>query len=296
MKSDKSHTRRRTVLPIPADTHGGGTTALMMPGGWNLPDGGTHYPSKAQRIVSRQWEQGWGRVRELRKRSRLVVAHAGDAVEGDHHNTHQIIHKSVDIHEEIHTDCMDWGLQTAKFNSKRGDLLYYVHGTLAHNGTGSENNIAKDLDAVPYIEGTPERKFRDASYVFPHLKLNVNGVLFDIAHHGPTAGTRIWTQGNSLRATIKDIYYRCLDKKMPIPRYWIRAHYHEFAHEIYSGSQGTIEGFILPAFQLKTHYGHRVANHKLADIGMLIVVVEEDGRTWWECPMISYDETPVEFV
>jgi hypothetical protein len=270
----------RTVIAIPSDQHSGSTVGLMPPEPWPLVDGGSYTPSHTQHLIWDEWIECWEFARELRKRSRLIVIANGDATEGNHHHTTQVVSGRMDEQEAAHIACMDRALKIAKFG--RDDALYYIRGTEAHTDPGaqSEERIARDLGAIGERENC-------ASWY--HLRLKVNGVLFDIAHHpGIGVGSRYWTKGNSLRSMIKHIYMDSLDAKQPIPRYWIRSHDHEWSHEAYGGRRAEIDGFLTPAFQAKTGYGHKVASHKmLSDIGMLIVVVEDDGRTWWECPRLE---------
>ena len=56
------------------------------------------------------------------------------------------------------------------------------------------------------------------------------------------------------------------------------------------GIKGSTRAIMTPAFQLKTHFGHKVARNKLSSIGLVIVVIEADGRHYFEVPMLTYDE------
>lgn len=289
-----------TVVAIVADTHSGSTTGLLTPGRWVGLDGQTHQLSKGQKVLWGQWEECWYRVRDLRKKlkARLVVVHNGDAIDGVHHGTTQLITNDKEEQKRMHIASMEKGLDIAKFN--RDDILYYVHGTEQHVST-TEDAIARDFtwtDGKHYVPAVinPEddTKFKDGRFIRYQLKLDINGVILDIAHHGFTAGIRAWTKGNMLIYACRSIYYEHIDRNLKPPRYVIRSHKHEYAYGYHRGRQGMIEGFITPAFQLKTHYGYKVACDKLSDIGMLIIVVEDNGNTYWECPMISYDEVDVE--
>ena len=284
---------KKTVIALPADEHCGSTTGLIKPGQWQKAEGGYHNPSENQILIWRQWDKAADLVLKLRHRARLIVANVGDAIDNHHHDTTQIITPRIDEQERIHTDVMDYFLGKVKFNQKKGDLLYYVEGTPAHvlKGAQAEERIARDLDAVPKSKGTPAHEYKDGRYTWDRLKLDINGVRLDIAHHPATgAGTRAWTKGNTLRSLLRSIYFDCLEYRQPIPRYWIRAHKHKYVPEIHRGAKGTIEGFILPSFQLRTEFVNRIASHELATIGMLIIVIEPDGRTEWHCPHITFSE------
>lgn len=294
----------RTVIAIPADGQAGSTVGLLPPR-WTGSDGTKYEMSEGQSLLWEQWLESWKTVKKLVKQkrgTRLIVIHNGDAIEGDHHNTTQIITKNIDEQKRIHIASMNKGMRLAGFNSDKGDRLYYVAGTDVHVAY-HEDNIARNFVdkngkhiVKPIIAPTEENDFLDGRYVRHQLKLDVNGVLLDVAHHGFTAGIRFWSRGNTLRATLQSYYMDELNKGKPIPRYVVRSHKHEFISEIYRDLNGTIEGFITPCFQLKTSYGHTVASFKDSSIGMLIIIIEKDGSTDWKCPMVTYDEIQIEKV
>lgn len=276
---------KRTVLAFPADTHSGSTVGLMSPDAWNLDEGGTYHPSPLQRLIWQQWEECWERVRQLRKRSRLIVSMMGDAVDGTHHQTTELITHRKEEQERIHIDCMDWALKRTKF--RNDDVLQYITGTPSHVGNSSEERIARDLEARPASE---------SKFVHKRFQFSVNGVVFDLAHKCFSVGRRAWTDNNVLNAMLKSFYFRTLDTKQSLPRYKIGAHWHTFLKGIYDGRQGTIEGFVCPGFQWLTTFSSMVTNNEpmIPSVGMLIVVVEEDGRSWWECPQFEMPERKIE--
>ena len=275
----------RTIVAIPSDTHCGSTIGLCPPKQVQLDDGGYYNPSRGQKeVLWKMWEQGWDRVRELRKKSRLIIVHNGDSVEGTHDHVMGVVSRRRETQERIHIDCMDWAFRKSKF--KNDDLLYYMRGTKWHVGRGAESDerIAEDLDAIP----------SEASFSHYHLRLDVDGVLLDIAHHGVNAGTRAWTKENALYHTIKSIYFDNVERNQPVPRAWIRSHYHVWVDPpTYKGNHGKITGFITPSFQLITPFGIKVGKAiKLASIGLLILIIE-NGELDWECHQVEYQHAPI---
>ncbi len=293
---------KRTVIAIPADQQSGSTVGLQPPT-WISSDGIKQLMSEGQALLWEQWEESWKVVKDLRKEkrgTRLIIINNGDAIEGDHNGTTQIITKNLDEQKRIHVASMKAGMKMAGFNHEKGDKLFYVSGTPTHVAYHEDDIARSFLDKKghpiikPLIAPTVENDFEDGRYVRDQLYLDVNGVLLDIAHHGFTAGVRAWTKGSTLRSNLVSVYFDYVNKGKRVPRYVIRSHKHEFITERYSDIQGTIDGFITPAFQLKTAYGHMVASLKDSSIGMLIIIVEKDGSTRWECPMVIYDEIQVE--
>lgn len=300
----------RTVIACPADTHCGSTLGLMTPKPLMCSDENTVTPSPAQRIIWKQWEHNWGLVEEERKKSKLVVVQNGDPVEGMHHESPQVMSMRETDHVTIAIHCYDWALRKAKFNARNGDRYYQVAGTEAHGGVGSqaEETLARDFrnrndkenGVVPVWEKevfSDEEDIIQGKYTWGGIRRRVNGVLFDISHHGASVGKRAWTKPNSLLNTIKSIYFECLNNNMPIPRYWVRAHYHEYVHAYYEDKQGIIEGFVLPSFQLAgSNYVRRYKGGSLmlADIGMVHFVVEDDGSSRYVADYITVEQDKVE--
>lgn len=272
----------KTVIALPTDTHCGSTLGLIRPEPYQLEDGGTYHPNRTQKLIGKKWEQDWKRVGELRKGGRLIVGHAGDAIEGAHHDMRQVVTTNLAQQKTIHIECMEWGLKLAG----GADKLYYIAGTYNHAGT-SESEIGRDLDAEPSIPDSRDDK-HDGRYSWYHLRLDVDGIILDIAHQGAAPGGRVWTTESALMGVIKSAYFQACEAKQKPTRYYIRAHKHCATHAAYSrGMQIVTDGFILPAYQAITEYSNRVAH--VASIGMLIIVIEDDGRTWFECDPIRLD-------
>jgi len=281
-------TPSRTLLVFVSDEHCGCSVSLMPPT-WTTVDGNTVTQNEPQRVVWEQWLEQWERVGRLRKRKdRLIVVNVGDAVEGLHHGTTQLVSSRLDEHERIHVACMEQALKLAHFD-KRTDELWYIAGTAAHVGSGAaaEENVVRSLLGVDAATG-----LRQVQY---HLRRRVNGVLFDVAHQGPTVGGRVWLRGNQLRAYLTDYYLECLENGQPTPRYVIRAHRHQYVRAETCTLTGApaIEGFILPANTLKGEYAQTVAVKALAHVGLLIIGVEQDGQTWHRPEMMMQQQDSV---
>lgn len=275
---------RKIVLALPSDTHCGSTLGLIPPTPFQLHEGGEYTPSKAQRIIWNQWEHNWDIIKKERKNSDLIIVHDGDIVEGMHHNTTQITSARIEEHETIGQSVMDFAMRRSGFG--KGDKYFQVAGTEEHagNGSSSEERVAKDLDGVvPVFENSTfdDEGMRNGRYTWDRLLRKTNGVLFDIAHHGGSIGNRAWTTENGLYNKIKSIYWECLELSLPIPRYWIRAHFHTYARAEYRGKHGMITGIMLPGFQIKTGYVYKQKGYvmKPADIGMVWIVIEPDGTS-----------------
>jgi hypothetical protein len=70
----------------------------------------------------------------------------------------------------------------------------------------------------------------DTEYIY-HGFADVDSITADYAHHGPTTGIRLWTEGNQLRHYLKDIMLTdLLDGKMPA-QFVFRGHVHRLGWE-----------------------------------------------------------------
>ena len=272
-----------------ADTHCGSSMGLIKPEPFPLHDGGEYNPGPTQLLIWRVWEAAWEKVAKERKGRKLIIVHAGDAVEGMHHQTTQVVSSRLEEHEQIHLDCMDWAMQKSKFDEKKGDAIYYISGTEEHagNGSRSEETIAGDLDGV--VPMNDNRKTWD------HIRKSVNGVGFDVSHHGANLGNTPLTEENGMYQKLKAIYFDSLNYKQPLPNFWIRAHLHRFAHVRYDGIQGSIDGFVLPSFQMKTGYVYKRFNGRTppSDLGLVWVYVDADGGSRWDRCLHRVDQDEV---
>ncbi|MEA1999646.1 MAG: hypothetical protein U9N61_10060 [Euryarchaeota archaeon] len=273
--------KKGILIALPGDEHCGSTTGLMPPGEWKFETGGSYYPSPAQQWLYEQWETAWHKIRKLRKGRKLIVVNMGDAIDGAHHKTLELVTQNTDEQALIHIECMDRAMKIAgKFDS-----LYYIRGTESHVTT-KEEFIADDLGAV---------QKRPGSHVWDQLFLEGNSTLIDLCHHGAGVGRRAWTKGNSFRSMMVSYYYYLLDAGHRIPRYVVRAHQHQHTHRTIKDRKYNMDGLITPSFQLKTHYGHRVANMALSDIGMSYIIIDKD-RSWAETWLADVPERKPEVI
>ena len=93
-------------------------------------------------------------------------------------------------------------MRVAEYNLTKllnyADEAYFLRGTPAHVGGQSklEERVSDDF--------TNTIRHSDAAATWWHLRLDVNGTLFDVAHHG-SVGRLPWTKGNALGKNMKGI-------------------------------------------------------------------------------------------
>lgn len=264
----------RKTLAIVADDHHGHPFA-MPPNqyGWETVDGNYIENNEWQDLLWQHWAPSWQRVSDLRRGGQLIIVHAGDPIEGDHHGIVQLITQRIDEQERMHISAMRTALELAKFN-KRRDKLIYLSGTEAHTGAGnsSTERIMRALLDIDDLDG---------SAILHRLYRTINGVLFDIAHHGYRLGGREWTRTNSMRAYLTSTWFSALKRRRPMPRYIVRAHRHTFGYASLEDDDGkTIsEAYLMPAWKLRDDYVASFAPEAISSIGLLVFVMEDDGRS-----------------
>lgn len=118
-----------------------------------------------------------------------------------------------------------------------------------------------------------------------HDILDVDGVILNLAHHGPPPGRRVWLRGNELRLYIRTLMMDALmTGKMP-PDIVARAHRHQYVPEVVcmrvEHQTYRTSGFIVPSYCLIDDYGRKtVQSPEWTDIGMLVWEIQ-DGRHVW---------------
>jgi hypothetical protein len=285
-----------TVIGVFSDRHCGSIAGLIPPDGWNLLEGGHYQANAVQLKIHDHFKECCERVRELRKKCKLIVVGNGDETEGVHHDLSMIITNQLVDHQRIAVAVNKNLREMVGYNPKI-DSTYFVGGTPAHvsHGVMSEEIIAKEMGAVP---SRPD----GSRYVHLGLKLNVNGKHLCFTHKGPALGNRKWLQGNVMRLHLQDIYLTTTEKKvkrpeLEYPDIFVYSHRHQFISPVcHISNLHTIWGFTTPSFQGALDYSQRILRPDWAvQIGMLIIKITDKGEMTWEAPMIEIADSD-EFV
>lgn len=250
-----------TILAVVSDLHTNSTVGLC-PSGVQLDDGGQYRASKAQRWLMSCWMNFWTQVTELQAQFQapLWVVSNGDAFDGDHHDTYQIITRN-------HADMLSIAAQVFE-TIPQWEQLFIVRGTPAHVGKGAslEETLAADLGAT----GDPDA----GTASWWHLPLECDGVRFDIAHHG-SMGSLPWTRANAANKLAAVTVFDYAGGQLP--DVVIRSHRHQYAD---SGGNFPVLAVQSPAWQLPTEYVRKFQPAALADIGGLVFICHEGQYTW----------------
>jgi len=259
-------------VPI-SDTHCGGTTALfpdyMMTFKNGEKEARNHTQTPTQKILYKHLMDCADKIKPGNMRRIIVVN--GDAIEGHHHGTIQVVSTNPVHHVEIFNDVFENFLFKAGFSVKRGDELHFISGTESHTG---------------WVE-------RDIAANFSHL-----GATFQDELDGVWNGRRVWfthhganpggghSEGDGYRNWLKRIYFDCDKEGREKPDIVVSSHYHKSLYQTYVRDWHTIHGMVTPSFQKKTRFGLRAAPFEKNDIGISPFVITAGGLINFEKPML----------
>lgn len=278
-----------TLLAVFSDPHCGSSSGLMRPHREYQFQSGARKASHAQEIIWSRFVEYAEGIKAERKKRRAIVVLAGDLVDGNHHNTLELVTGDEEEQARLFIDCAQYFLKEIGFNQNKGDTLLVINGTEpTHGRAATTHHIAEYLEARPYFPGETLDDFGDPLddwYPYRRARFTVNGLLMDIAHH-PAAGrgNRQWTNGNQLRSYIRSHQARLDARRQTLPRYFVRAHRHTPWHEPVRFDNGTAEGImthaiLLPSFQFKTSFPYRLGIDESPALGGAWIKVDGDGQT-----------------
>lgn len=251
------------LLAVVSDTHCGSYFGLCPPSIWL--DWGGQYRAlrRSQTWLWRSWQAYWQRIHEMREehQAELWVVLNGDLVEGDHHNTGEIISRNWLHHRKIALEALEPYLRPARH-------LFVTKGTESHVGMSGlwDDVIAEDLGAHPDEES--------GTAAWAWLELEAEGVSFAFAHHGRESG-REHLRGTGARSLASDLESYYLRKHgRPPPQVGVFSHAHRKGD---SGDNFEIRVYVTPCWQMSTSHGHKIRPGRPPDIGGLYFLIK-DGQ------------------
>lgn len=234
-------------LVIVSDLHCNSTVGLSLPQ-VKLDDGGQYTASKSQQWLYDNWLDFWSNVSNLD--GELIVVINGDLIDINKHSIHQLITVNQSV-------VLDHAVELLKVIPT--SRIFITRGTSAHTGPCSELEeiLGKTIRAIPNDYG---------NYTSWNLALDVEGVVFDIAHHG-RVGSSPWNRANPLNVLAAQIVMEAYKHGNEFPDVVLRSHNHTHAD---THDNLPIRVISTPAWQLSTEYSSRLGIVNLADIGGII--------------------------
>jgi hypothetical protein len=254
------------AIIIVSDTHIGNDFGLCPPEGLILDGGKPLGQSKFQAATWRFWQDCWDHYvpSEIKKAKKITLVHNGDVVDGHHHDTNGSIANIKDQEKNA--------VAIFKPLVERFDSLYMVRGTEAHGGIGetSTERVAAALGAVV------DKDTGDSSR--QELWLEDNGVIMQFAHHISSTNSAAYETSAPMRELVA-VLIESAQWGRPLPQIVVRSHRHRYTRVPIPTERGDIELVVTPAWQLKTPYFYKIDRTRMPHIGILVILIQEDG-TW----------------
>lgn len=253
------------MIAVVGDVHAGSTVGLCPPR-IELDDGGVYEASRPQQWLWKEWNAFWDRVQTVRDdhADSLIIGFNGDLTEGYHHGTTQILSANPTAQAAVVDALLHVPLQLSP------DKLFMVRGTEAHVGKSAayEERAAKGLlkDGRPVITDADTGNASHWS-----LTLEIQGKRLNFEHHG-RMGQRPWTKPNIVANYAAEIFYEYAARGERHPDIAIRSHLHRYVDTY---DQHPVRVIQMPAWQLATAFTYRLSTPALADIGGLIITIED---------------------
>ena len=239
-------------LVVISDLHCNSTVGLSLPE-VDLDDGGQYVASKSQRWLYENWLDFWSNVAQLD--GELIVVLNGDLIDINKHSVHQLItiNQSTVLN---HAAKLLEIIPTSR--------IFITRGTGAHTGPCGELEeiLGKTIRSIPNEFGR---------YTNWNLALDIEDVLFDIAHHGKV-GSSPWNRANPLNVLATQIVMEAYKHGNRFPDVVLRSHNHTHAD---THDNLPIRVIATPAWQLSTEFSSRLGLVNLADIGGLVFSCED---------------------
>ena len=284
MTPTKTNTRP-IVVAVVSDLHSGSTVGLRPPS-IELDDGDFSRASPAQMWLWGNWTDFCKKAKKKakKKKAKLIAVMNGDMTEGNHHHSLAVIGSG--------NETLQMSIAATNLNKllKHADRAYFMRGTPVHVGQqarleeGIANYFAYDKIENPNGIAVGPHKGTNTWW---HLRLDVNGTLFDVAHHG-SVGRLPWTKANALGKIATSAVMQARENGYQAPNVIIRSHLHQYVDS--GDNYRTIRVIGTPAWQLITGFVQRISPGSLADIGGLIFTCYPGGE--YECEVVRYHPRP----
>jgi len=221
---------KRCIVVAESDSHGGNKLGLLNPN-TVLPKEEIHEDGETisewvqptlTKTQERLWEirqDGIKKVSDLANRDPIHVLELGDLTQGNKYPNELVSSRDGDQSLIAYYNMLPW------YKEKNVKSVTYSKGTGGHTFgfASSEINVCHRLKKeYPKIQ----------SEIAYHWLLDIDGVIFDTAHHGPSAGIRHWLKGNTARYYLKDLMYTEFFAGRRPPDIVLRAHYHTYLKEL----------------------------------------------------------------
>lgn len=218
------------------------------------------------------WNKDLGSAFSFFERAPVVVCQVGDPTQGKKYPEHQFLSRANDQIVVASENVKP----ILKHRTVKSFRLY--PGTSSHEHGEGAASLQMERELQP--------RYKDVEFHFSrHGILPIGNTKIDIAHHGPTPGSRVWTDSNAAFSYLKNLMLKDLLRGKVPPDLVIRAHFHQLVvaecSVCYSGKIYTSKIIVLPSYCGPGEYSTQATRSEAyAYIGMVAaeVVDGELGR------------------
>lgn len=267
--------KKRVIVPLFGDSHAGSILGLLNPTTeLNIQDEtGMVRTEKVnlkpiQEFIWGVYTDGIKSTVKLAGDDEIFPIHMGDMSDGKKYPEGLISSRLSDQIIIAVDNLSEW----LKYDNVKH--LRIIEGTPAHNfGESSTEQLVDTICKSKF----PDKDIQTQYYGL----LNINNVIFDLTHHGPSAGKRVWLKGNEFRFYIRSLVMKELIRKNKAPNIIGRAHTHEPVEEWIWVEDHRACGVITPPLCFPNDFAKQVTNGVyLVTIGMVAfeTISYDDGR------------------
>lgn len=250
----------KKLLLVISDLHVGSTVGLCPRDGLMGDDGVRIQPSRFQIGLCDAFDNLIQKTIAIKRVSKRALIVNGDCIDGFHHNTVAVMTNNIDRQEAGAVEILS-GI------SKYFDKIYINRGTEAHvqQSAQSEERIGRAIGA---------EKDEIGNHSAWQLWLDVDGVVFNVAHHISTTSSSAYESSAVMRELVAAMV-EAGQWGQQVPHVMIRSHRHRYILLDIPSQRGNIRAAVTPGFQLRTPFIERIDRMRLPHIGGLIILVED---------------------
>ena len=277
MKILRRSTQARRILVVLSDLHCGHRLGLLAPGTELLEiDANGNVMAWTPSLGPTQqylWDLYESQIASIMERGQdVTVIVNGDLTHGTKYRDQLFtegIHDQCIVAERCLTPWLDAGVKT----------LRIIRGTASHTLEGSTEGMVASLLAKGYPKA-------DIAIV-GHGLFEVGGVLFDVAHHGPSKGIREWTSGNQARYYLRSLMLSEIGRDRKPPDWVVRSHFHSYMPPERVNTAGrTSEIVLTPSYCGMNGHGRQATRSQHVQTHGLVLFEIGEGQCRFE-PMVA---------
>lgn len=245
----QSENKRPQVAVVVSDLHCGSVYGLLPPGFVTL-EGNEVLPNRLQQWLWERWFETQAAVFDLVGDDPFVLIVNGDATEGCHHGTKEVISPDEGDHLEA-------AIQTLSELAGRAAGVFVVEGTECHT-KHLEHALAKNL------KGRIDPETNKAA--FPKLRIDIHGCRVHAHHHIGTT-SRPWLESGQYSIAMATERMEAAAAGHRLPTVLLAGHRHRWGQ--YQSPHGLT--VVTPAWQGITRHGRKVVPSAVMHVGLAVL-------------------------